>query len=77
MLPAVFRKVILKQRGNHISAVSRLTWRFSLIVRSVVHKVQQSCTVEKMSRERGFAEMMIAFYYYIFICRKKSRVFNG
>ena len=56
---------------------SRLTWTDLQIVQSVVHKVQQSCTVEKMSRERGFAEMMIAFYYYIFICRKKSRVFNG
>jgi hypothetical protein len=50
LLSAVFRKGILKQKGNHISAVSR---------------------------ERGFAEMMIAFYYYIFICRKKSLVLNG
>ena len=46
-------------RQSLLSAVSRLTWTDVQIVRSVVHKVRQSCTIKQMSMERGFAESMI------------------
>ena len=49
------------RKGNNISAVSRLTWTNLQIVQCVVYEVQQSCTIKKMSRERGFAEMIVAF----------------
>jgi hypothetical protein len=38
-----------------------LTWTNLQIVQCVVYEVQQSCTIKKMSRERGFAEMIVAF----------------
>ena len=46
----------LQKREETFSAVSRLTWTDAPIVHGVMHKVQQSCTIQQMSMERGFAE---------------------
>jgi len=44
---------------NNISAVSRLTWTDEQIVQIVMDEVRQRCTIKQMSRERGFAEMIV------------------